>query len=101
MSKPPIPGMPVPGMSHEKSSGQPIEMPTGQPPGVSLPPLGPEGMPGDQAPGGGKMRMKEMPRMNARPYLKRAFKLLGEHKPYVALSLLFSLVIFLLPFLAA
>ena len=101
MSKPPIPGMPVPGMSHEKSSGQPIEMPTNQPPGVALPPLGPEGIPGDQAPGGGKMRMKEMPRMNARPYLKRAFKLLGEHKPFVALSLSFSLVMFLLPFLAA
>ena len=27
--------------------------------------------------------MKEMPRMNARPYIKRGFKLLGEHKPMV------------------
>ena len=101
MSKPPIPGMPVPGMSPERSSGQPIEMPA---PGVALPgalPLGPEGIPGDKGPGGGNIRMKEMPRMNARPYLKRAFKLLGEHKPFVALSLVFSLVMFLLPFVAA
>src|SRR5258708_10402642 len=104
MSKPPIPGMPVPGMSHERPSGQPIEMPAGQPPGAALPgdlPLGPEGIPGDMGPGGGKIRMKEMPRMNARPYLRRAFKLLGEHKPFVALSLFFSLVMFLLPFVAA
>ena len=36
--------------------------------------------------------------MNARPYLKRAFKLLGEHKPFVALSLSFSLDVSL-PFL--
>src|SRR6266403_181496 len=104
MSKPPIPGMPVPDMSHERPSGQPIEMPAGQPPGAALPgdlPLGPEGIPGDMGPGGGKIRMKEMPRMNARPYLRRAFKLLGEHKPFVALSLFFSLVMFLLPFVAA
>ena len=104
MSKPPIPDMPVSGMSHERPSGQPIEMPAGQPPGDALPgnlPLGPEGIPGDMGPGGGKIRMKEMPRMNARPYLRRAFKLLGEHKPFVALSLFFSLVMFLLPFVAA
>src|SRR6266542_403353 len=104
MSKPPIPGMPLPGMSHEQSSGQPIEMPAGQPPGVALPgalPPGPEGIAGNKGPVGGSFRMKEMPRMNARPYLKRAFKLLGEHKPFVALSLLFSLIMFLLPFVAA
>src|SRR5229473_831082 len=104
MSKPPIPGLPIPGLPHERSSGQPIDIPAGQPPGVALPgelPVGPEGIPGDNRPGGGKIRMKEMPRMNARPYLKRAFKLLGEHKPFVALSLFFSLVMFLLPFVAA
>src|SRR5260370_18676285 len=104
MSKPPIPDMPVPGISREGSSGQPIEMTKGQPPGLALPgalPLGPEGIPGDKGPGGGNIRMKEMPRMNARPYVKRAFKLLGEHKPFVALSLTFSLVMFLLPFVAA
>src|SRR6266576_1267613 len=104
MSKPPIPGMPVSGVSPERRSGQPIEMPAGQPPGTGLPgdlPPGPEGLPGNIGAGGGKIRMKEMPLMNARPYLKRAFKLLGEHKPFVALSLSFSLVMFLLPFLAA
>ena len=56
MSKPPIPGMPIPGMSPERSSGQPVEMP-----------LGPEGIPGGPPPGG-KIRMKEMPHME-RPSL--------------------------------
>ncbi len=146
MSKPPIPGMPDPGMSSEKPSGEPIEMPGGKlpagmelppgmelpknlpplgpegmasgkipsgevpagmeiPPGMELPkdlpPLGPEGMAPGGVPGGGKIKMKEMPQMDARPYLKRALKLLGEHKVSVTWSLLFSLVMFLLPFLAA
>ena len=103
MSKPPIPGMPVPGVSPEKSSGQPIDLSGGSQPGFDLPralPLGPKGMPEGKG-ASGHIRMKEMPRMNARPYLRRAFKLLGEHKLFVALSLLFSLVMFLLPFLAA
>jgi ATP-binding cassette subfamily B protein len=52
-------------------------------------------------PGSGKIRMKVMPRMKAGPYLKRAFKLLAEHKAMVMLSLSISLVMFLLPFLAA
>ncbi|HXI75478.1 MAG TPA: ABC transporter ATP-binding protein, partial [Pyrinomonadaceae bacterium] len=82
-------------------SGQPIE---GLPP-ESLPPGGlpdlPAGEPPIPGPDSGKIRMKTMPRMNARPYLKRAFKLLGSHKAMVALSLLLSLVMFLLPFLAA
>ena len=45
--------------------------------------------------------MKTVPRMNARPYLKRAVGLLSAHKALVAVSLFLSLVIFLLPFLAA
>lgn len=52
-------------------------------------------------PGSGKIRMKVMPRMKAGPYLKRAFKILAEHKAMVILSLSISLVMFLLPFLAA
>jgi ABC-type multidrug transport system fused ATPase/permease subunit len=82
-------------------SGQPIEgLPSdGLPPG-GLPDL-PSGEPPMPGPDGGKIRMKTMPRMNARPYLKRAFKLLGSHKAMVALSLLLSLIMFLLPFLAA
>src|SRR6267143_1023541 len=87
-------------------SGQPIE---GLPPGAvpldalpdgTLPEL-PTGAPPIPGPGGSKIRMKTMPRMNARPYLKRAFKLLGEHKAMAALSLLLSLIMFLLPFVAA
>src|SRR5260221_9368455 len=64
----------------------------------------PEGLLGD-APmpgaGSGNVRMKEMPRMNARPYLKRAIKLLNAHKGIVAVSLTLSLIMTLLPFLAA
>ena len=104
MSKPPVPETPIPGADNQTPSGKPIEMPLRPPPGADLPgpiPLGSEGLPGGNIPGGGKIRLKEMPRMNARPYLKRAFKLLGEHKSFVALSLMFSLVMFLLPFLAA
>src|SRR5260221_13131038 len=51
--------------------------------------------------GSGKIRMKVMQRMKAGPYLKRAFKLLAEHKAMVMLSLSISLVMFLLPFVAA
>jgi len=82
-------------------SGQPIDglPPEGLPPG-GLPDL-PTGEPPLPGPDSGKIRMKTMPRMNARPYLKRAFKLLGDHKAMVALSLLLSLIMFLLPFLAA
>jgi len=88
-------------MPGKMRSGQPIEgLPSdGLPPG-GLPDL-PSGEPPMPGPDGGKIRMKTMPRMNARPYLKRAFKLLGEHKAMVALSLLLSLIMFLLPFLAA
>lgn len=79
--------------------GLPNAIPLDQLPG-SLP-----GLPGGDAPmpkpGSGKIRMKTMPKMNAGPYLKRAFRLLGGHKALVVLSLFLSLVIFLLPFVAA
>ena len=111
-SKTPPPGMPV---GHEKAAGQPIvgspleglppgAVPPGAVPPDALPSSLPE-LPGGEAPmpgpGAGKIRMKTMPRMNAGPYLKRAFKLLGGNKALVALSLFLSLVIFLLPFVAA
>src|SRR5437870_597619 len=99
-SQTPPPGAPG-AMPGKMRSGQPIEglPPEGLPPG-GLPDL-PAGEPPIPGPDGGKIRMKTMPRMNARPYLKRAFKLLGSHKAMVALSLLLSLIMFLLPFLAA
>ena len=99
-SQTPPPGAPD-AMPGKMRSGQPIEgLPSdGLPPG-GLPDL-PSGEPPMPGPDGGKIRMKTMPRMNARPYLTRAFKLLGEHKAMVALSLLLSLIMFLLPFLAA
>ena len=62
----------------------------------------PEGMLGDApGPGRGQIRMKEMPKMNAGPYLKRAIKLLNGHKGIVAVSLTLSLIMCLLPFVAA
>jgi ABC-type multidrug transport system fused ATPase/permease subunit len=97
-------------------AGSSPEAPSGQPPGP-LPPEGlPNAIPMDQLPDslpelpggaapmpppGTKIRMKTMPRLNAGPYLKRAFRLLGSHKALVVLSLFLSLVIFLLPFVAA
>src|SRR5438552_16095300 len=87
-------------------SGQPIDgLPPGAVPPGALPdgaiPALPAGKPPIPGPGSGKIRMKTMPRMNARPYLKRAFKLLGSHKAMAALSLLLSLIMFMLPFVAA
>ena len=103
-SKTPPPG--APGTTPSKArSGQPI---SGLPPdGVpldSLPPGALPDLPSGEPPVPGpdsKIRMKEMPRMNAGPYIKRAFKVLGGHKALAALSLLLSLIMFLLPFLAA
>jgi ATP-binding cassette subfamily B protein len=90
---PPGPGQPVGGLP-----------PDALPPGALPPGALPEGLSGEPpmpGPGSGNIRMKEMPRMNARPYIKRAFKLLGGHKAMVALSLFISLIMFLLPFVAA
>jgi ABC-type multidrug transport system fused ATPase/permease subunit len=89
--------------SGEPIKGQPIQ---GSPPGAvpldALPADGLPPLPTGAAPGpGGKIRMKEMPKMNARPFIKRAFKLLGAQKAMVGLSLLLSLIMFLLPFVAA
>ncbi|MDX6577934.1 MAG: ATP-binding cassette, subfamily bacterial [Blastocatellia bacterium] len=102
MSSSETPPTNAPGVTPAKTrSGQPIGglPPEGLPPGA-LPDL-PAGEPPMPGPGDGKIRMKTMPKMNAGPYLGRAFKLLGGHKAMVALSLFLSLVMFLLPFVAA
>src|SRR6266850_1392977 len=100
--KGPGPGLPagVPAEMPALPEGQPFPIPPGElPPGLPLEAGSGKGpLP---APGGGKIRMKTMPRMNARPYLKRAIGLLAGHKALVAFSLFLSLIIFLLPFLAA
>lgn len=100
---PPGPGQPIGEL--QPDALPPGALPPGALPPDALPPGAiPEGFSGELPPmpgPGGNIRMKEMPRMNARPYIKRAFKLLSEHKAMVVLSLLLSLVMFLLPFLAA
>jgi ATP-binding cassette subfamily B protein len=73
--------------------------PDALPPGA-LPPL-PDGAPPLPGPGAGGIRFKEMPRMKGGPYLKRAITLLNGHKGIVALSLTLSLIMSLLPFVAA
>ncbi|MDQ3820128.1 MAG: hypothetical protein M3362_20955, partial [Acidobacteriota bacterium] len=97
------------------SDGMPTSLPTGAKPGrpgeplpkgaIPLDKLPAGGLPplpmGKSSPGMGRIRFKEMPKMNARPYVKRAIHLLGQHKRYVAISLFVSLIIFLLPFVAA
>src|SRR5438034_263527 len=97
-------------MSSSKTPPSGANQPVGGLPPDGLPPEAlppgplPEGLAGEPpmpGAGSGKIRMKTMPRMNARPYIKRAFKLLGGHKAMVALSLFLSLVMFLLPFVAA
>src|SRR6202140_4988982 len=96
---------PPPGPNQPFGGLAPVGLPTEGLLAEALPPGPlPEGLAGEPpmpGPGSGKIRMKTMPRMNARPYLKRAFKILGAHKAMVALSLFLSLVMFLLPFVAA
>lgn len=106
MSSSKTPPSGVPDAPAKMRSGQRIEgLPPGAIPPEGLPPGGlpdlPTGEPPMPGADGGKIRMKTMPKMSARPFLGRAFKLLGAHKAMVALSLLLSLIMFLLPFLAA
>ena len=106
MSSSKTPPSGVPGAPAKMRSGQRIEgLPPGAIPPEGLPPGGLPALPPGEPPmpdaDGGKIRMKTMPKMSARPFLGRAFKLLGAHKAMVALSLLLSLIMFLLPFLAA
>jgi ATP-binding cassette, subfamily B, bacterial len=100
-SKTPFPGPPETTPAKARS-GQPIEgLPAGGLPPDAIPPGALPPLPDGEPPMGGTIRMKEMPKMNAGPYVKRAFKVLGGHKAMVALSLSLSLIMFLLPFLAA
>jgi ATP-binding cassette, subfamily B, bacterial len=83
--------------------GAPITDPNQHIPGDAFPP---EGLPQLPAAGlpplpGGDIRFKEMPRMNAGPHIKRALRLLQGHMGIVLISVLLSLFMSLLPFVAA
>ena len=80
-------------------------VPPGALPANAIPPgaLPPElaGKPPMAGSGKPRIRMKEMPKMSARPYIGRAIKLLRGQYFMVTLSLFLSLVMFLLPFVGA
>ena len=74
------------------------KLPPGGIPGEGLPKLPADGLP--PLPGG-DIRFKETPRMKAGPYIKRALKLLQGHMGIVLISFVLSLIMSLLPFVAA
>lgn len=74
-------------------------LPGGAIPAEGLPELPKDGLP--PLPGDGEIKFKEMPKMNARPYIKRALGLLKGNMGIVTVSFLISLIMCLLPFVAA
>ena len=95
---------PLPGNLPDLPAGTPIgerlpNLPGGPIPAEGLPELPKDGLP--PLPGDGEIRFKEMPRMNAGPYIKRALKLLQGNVGIVAVSFVLSLIMCLLPFVAA
>jgi len=94
---------PHPGQQPNRSPGAPAAGPIQNLPADAIPS---EGLP--ELPSGGlpplptgEIRFREMPRMKAGPYLKRAIRLLQGHLGIVAISFVLSLVMSLLPFVAA
>jgi len=83
--------------------GAPIMDPIQDIPADAIPAEGLPALPADGLPPlpGGNIRFKEMPRMKAGPYIKRALKLLQGHMGIVLISFLLSLFMSLLPFVAA
>lgn len=89
-------GKPIKNLPPGAKVGEPIEGLPADTPSTGLPEL-----PKDGAPMSGNIRFKEMPRMKAGPYLGRAVRLLKGHLGIVAISFTFSLIMCLLPFVAA
>src|SRR5689334_17998265 len=90
-------GQPIKNLPPGAKAGAPIKnLPADALPATGLPEL-----PKDGAPFPGDIPFKEPPRMKAGPYVKRAIKLLKGHMGIVALSFLLSLIMSLLPFVAA
>lgn len=72
-------------------------------PADAIPPEGLPELPKDGLPPlpTGEIRFKETPRMKAGPYIQRALKLLKGHMGIVFISFVLSLIMSLLPFIAA
>jgi ATP-binding cassette, subfamily B, bacterial len=83
-------------------SGVPLEdLPPGAIPAGAIPAEGLPELPKDGMPFPGDIKFKEPPKMNAGPYIGRALKLLKGHMGLVTVSFIVSLVMCLLPFVAA
>jgi len=74
------------------------KLPAGAIPAEGLPKLPADGLPPLPE---GDIRFKETPRIKAGPYIKRALKLLQGHMGIVLISFVLSLIMSLLPFVAA
>lgn len=99
----PADAIPPGGLPKLPGPGEPIQgLPAGAIPPGELPELPADGLP--PLPSGapsGNIRFKEMPKMKAGPYLKRAVGLLRGHMGIVSVSFVLSLIMSLLPFVAA
>lgn len=96
----PLPAEGLPPGALPADASAPGALPANAIPADALPPELAGRTPGPGA-GKPKIRLKEMPKMSARPYLGRAFKSLKGQYSMVTLSLFLSLIIFLLPFVGA
>jgi ATP-binding cassette, subfamily B, bacterial len=94
---------PLPGNLPDLPAGTPLGEPIKGLPADAIPSEGLPELPKDGLPPlpGGNIPFKEMPRMKAGPYIKRALTLLKGNMGIVAVSFVLSLVMCLLPFVAA
>ena len=89
----------LPDLPKSPRAGEPIQtLPPDAVPPEGLPELPKDGLPPLPS---GNIRFKEPPRMKAGPYIQRALKLLQGHMGIVVVSFILSLIMSLLPFVAA
>jgi ATP-binding cassette, subfamily B, bacterial len=97
-----MPQKPIPVDLKDLPAGTPVGEPIKNLPPDAIPAEGLPELPKDLPPlPSGDIPFKEMPRMKAGPYIKRALKLLKGHMGIVSVSFVLSLIMCLLPFVAA